>query len=87
MSRYKITTGWTRITIKDIETYYGSPSASIEREVADVTDTRTGGSYASGAERVTVRCAGKKRVKTFIGESRYDNAVRWTDDTLRELGA
>lgn len=80
--RYVIGNDWANIAFDEYETW-GGDVIRVETDTATLTDTRGGYTYPHGARRVTVKMrGGKKRTRTFIGETAYNDAKRWADDVV-----
>ena len=85
--RYKVVGDWQSIRSEQVADPWSEAKATLDVALADVQDTRTGDRFRDGARRVTVKAKGKnRRQRVFIGERAYDEARRWTDDVLREVG-
>lgn len=93
MSRYQIISPWTVVETAVVETFDGSDTVTVKREVADIKDTKSyfKDEYHQGAFRVSAKTEDGKtyqgkhvsgRSKTFYGELAWSNSERLFGDLV-----
>lgn len=81
--RYKVEANWHGKVSDTVRDWLRDEVATVTREYATLTDTRTGDRFDRGAIRFTVTAKGGfRKSKTFIGETAWSDGERWANDEV-----